>query len=268
MQKIINAGLVGFLIFFIFTCAAQGSGASAFREKLGPGCSGKPFLGREHCLLKKSRSIRFLFQAIPSSGFLRQRSSQERIQRALGSGVIVSENGSSLPTTTSLAVRMRWRSSLPTDGIFPKIIGTDPQSDVAVIKIDAKGLPAIKTADSSKLHIGDFVLAVGNPFGLQQTVTHGIISALGRSGLGITDYENFIQTDAPGLIPATGGALVNTKGELIGLNTAILSQSGGAWASASRSRSISSWALSGASRRPGRWCGAGWAYRRRRLPHR
>ena len=106
-------------------------------------------------------------------------------------------------------------------------MGTDPKSDLAVIKISKTGLPAIKIGDSSKLRIGDFVLAVGNPFGLEQTVTMGIISALGRSGLGITDYENFIQTDAAINPGNSGGALVNMRGELIGINTAILSRTGG-----------------------------------------
>ena len=111
--------------------------------------------------------------------------------------------------------------------LFRSIVGTDPKSDLAVIKISKTGLPAIKIGDSSKLRIGDFVLAVGNPFGLEQTVTMGIISALGRSGLGITDYENFIQTDAAINPGNSGGALVNMRGELIGINTAILSRTGG-----------------------------------------
>ncbi len=108
-----------------------------------------------------------------------------------------------------------------------QLIGRDPQVDVAVIQIKAKNLTAIPLADSDKLEVGDFVVAIGNPFTLGQTVTSGIVSALGRSGLGIEGYEDFIQTDAAINQGNSGGALLNLKGELIGINTAILSKSGG-----------------------------------------
>jgi serine protease Do len=108
-----------------------------------------------------------------------------------------------------------------------KVIETDPKTDVAVIKIDASNLPILSWGDASQLEVGEMVLAVGNPFGLSQTVTMGIISAIGRANVGIVDYEDFIQTDAAINPGNSGGALVNLKGELIGINTAIFSQSGG-----------------------------------------
>jgi Do/DeqQ family serine protease len=108
-----------------------------------------------------------------------------------------------------------------------KLIGADPESDIAVIKVDTKNLTELPVADSAQLQVGDFVVAIGNPFGLGQTVTSGIVSALGRSGLGIEGYEDFIQTDASINPGNSGGALVNLRGELIGINTAILAPSGG-----------------------------------------
>jgi len=153
---------------------------------------------------------------------------RERVQRALGSGVIVSEDGYIVTNNHVVGGADTVEVRLSDERVFiATIVGTDPKSDVAIIKIDQKGLPVITIGDSTNLRIGSFVLAVGNPFGLGQTVTMGIISALGRSGLGITDYENFIQTDAAINPGNSGGALVNMKGELIGINTAILSRSGG-----------------------------------------
>jgi serine protease Do len=108
-----------------------------------------------------------------------------------------------------------------------KKVGTDPGTYVALLKIDEKNLPGITFADSDKARAGDIVLAVGNPFGLRQTVTMGIISAVGRGGVGIVDYENFIQTDAAINMGNSGGALVDIKGELLGINTVISSRSGG-----------------------------------------
>lgn len=152
----------------------------------------------------------------------------ERIQRALGSGVIVSSDGYIVTNNHVVGGADKVEVRLSDARVFPAtIVGTDPKSDVAIIKINKTGLPAIRVGDSSRLRIGSFVLAVGNPFGLEQTVTLGIVSALGRSGLGITDYENFIQTDAAINPGNSGGALVNMKGELVGINTAILSRTGG-----------------------------------------
>ena len=108
-----------------------------------------------------------------------------------------------------------------------KVVGTDPKTDLAVVKIEAKDLPSMKWAEYEKLQVGDLVLAVGSPFGLSSTVTLGIISALGRGNVGIADYEDFIQTDAAINPGNSGGALVNLNGELIGINTAIFSRTGG-----------------------------------------
>lgn len=153
---------------------------------------------------------------------------RERVQQALGSGVIVSGDGYIVTSNHVVSGADEVEVRLSDERVFTaKIIGNDPKSDVAVIKIDAKDLPVIKIGKSSNLRIGSYVLALGNPYGLAGTVTHGIISALGRSGLGITEYENFIQTDAPINPGNSGGALVNMNGELIGINTAILSQTGG-----------------------------------------
>jgi Do/DeqQ family serine protease len=153
---------------------------------------------------------------------------EERVQRSLGSGVIISTDGYILTNNHVVGGADKVEVRLSDNRAFTaRIIGTDPKSDVAVIKIDARGLPWLPVGDSSRLRIGTFVLAVGNPFGLGQTVTLGIVSALGRSGLGITDYENFIQTDAAINPGNSGGALVNMRGELVGINTSILSRSGG-----------------------------------------
>ncbi|MCD6569516.1 MAG: DegQ family serine endoprotease [Deltaproteobacteria bacterium] len=153
---------------------------------------------------------------------------QKRLEKALGSGVIVSGDGYIITNHHVIGGADKVEVRLADGKVFEaSIVGSDPKSDVAVIKIAAKDLPAIAIGNSSNLRIGTLVLAVGNPFGLNQTVTMGIISALGRSGLGITDYENFIQTDAAINPGNSGGALVNMKGELIGINTAILSRSGG-----------------------------------------
>ncbi|MGH9895516.1 MAG: trypsin-like peptidase domain-containing protein, partial [bacterium] len=108
-----------------------------------------------------------------------------------------------------------------------RVVATDPKTDVAVVKISASGLPTIPWGDSAGLSVGDFVLAIGNPFGLSRTVTFGIVSAVGRADVGVADFEDFIQTDAPINPGNSGGALVNTTGELVGINTAIASPTGG-----------------------------------------
>ena len=145
-----------------------------------------------------------------------------------GSGVIVSSDGYIVTNnhvvdgSTELVVSMADKREMKA-----RVIGTDAKTDIALIKVDAKDLPHVVLGDSSKVEVGDIALAMGNPFGLGQTVTMGIISAIGRGGLGIEDYEDFIQTDASINPGNSGGALVNTRGELIGINTAILSRSGG-----------------------------------------
>jgi serine protease Do len=169
-----------------------------------------------------------LFSDPFSRDFFGDRIPRERVEQALGSGVIVSSDGYIVTSNHVVSGADEVEVRLSDERVFTaRIIGNDPKSDVAVIKIEARNLPAIRIGDSSDLRIGSYVLAVGNPYGLEGTVTHGIISALGRTGLGITEYENFIQTDAPINPGNSGGALVNTEGELIGINTAILSQTGG-----------------------------------------
>src|SRR5690606_24467079 len=108
-----------------------------------------------------------------------------------------------------------------------RIVGRDPKTDIAVLKIDAKDLPVATLGDSDQLEVGDTVFAIGNPFGIGMTVTQGIVSGLGRGGLGIETYEDFIQTDAAINPGNSGGALVDAQGRVIGINTAILSRSGG-----------------------------------------
>src|SRR5262249_22514729 len=108
-----------------------------------------------------------------------------------------------------------------------RVIGVDPATDIALLKIDATGLQPLAWGDSSRLLVGEWVLAIGSPFQLSQTVTAGIVSATGRANVGFTDYEDFIQTDAAINPGNSGGALVSTRGELIGINTGIYSQSGG-----------------------------------------
>jgi Do/DeqQ family serine protease len=159
----------------------------------------------------------------------RSQAPRERRAQGLGSGVIVTPDGYILTANhvvdgaDSVKVAM-------TDGqeYDARIVGNDPPTDIAVLKIEPKKeLPAITLADSDKLEVGDLVLAVGNPFGLGQTVTMGIVSALGRGGFGITAYENFIQTDAAINQGNSGGPLVDAEGRLVGINTAIFSRSGG-----------------------------------------
>ena len=157
-----------------------------------------------------------------------QRQGKQTLQ-GLGSGVIVSSDGYILTANHVVSAADEIMVGLGTElrKYKAKKVGTDPGTDVAVLKIDEKNLQAMRFADSDKARAGDVVLAVGNPFGLRQTVTMGIISAVGRGGMGIVDYENFIQTDAAINMGNSGGALVDTKGELLGINTAIFSRSGG-----------------------------------------
>ncbi len=145
-----------------------------------------------------------------------------------GSGVIVSSDGYVLTNNHVVEDAKEITVTLPNKREFSgTVVGLDPQTDLAVIKVDAENLPNVPWGDSSQLQVGEYVLAVGNPFGLNSTVTLGIVSALGRGGMGITQYEDFIQTDAAINPGNSGGALVNTQGELVGINTAIFSRSGG-----------------------------------------
>ncbi len=151
-----------------------------------------------------------------------------RPDQSAGSGVIFDPNGFIVTNNhvvegaTQITVTLSDRREFSA-----KVVGTDPKTDLAVVKIETKDLPALKWAEYDKLEVGDLVLAVGSPFGLSSTVTLGIISALGRGNVGIADYEDFIQTDAAINPGNSGGALVNLNGDLIGINTAIFSRTGG-----------------------------------------
>lgn len=153
----------------------------------------------------------------------------ERKTSSLGSGVIVDAGRGLVLTNNHVIANAIQITVTLRDGrqLEAEVIGTDPETDVAVIKIPPEDLSALATADSEALRVGDFVVAIGNPFGLGQTVTSGIISALSRSGLDIGGYEDFIQTDASINPGNSGGALVNLQGELVGINTAIFSRGGG-----------------------------------------
>ena len=158
-----------------------------------------------------------------------QQKSRKKNRAGLGSGVIINSKKGYIITNNHVIAKAKDIKVKLQDGREFKatLVGSDPASDVAVIKISPDKLHAIKFSDSDKLRVGDFVVAIGNPFGIGQTVTSGIVSALGRSGLGIEAYENFIQTDASINPGNSGGALVNLKGERIGINTAIIGSRGG-----------------------------------------
>jgi Do/DeqQ family serine protease len=154
---------------------------------------------------------------------------RERVEQSLGSGVIVDAAKGYVLTNNHVVGGADDITVTLQDGrnVKAKLIGTDPDTDVAVIQIHADHLQALPLADSAQLRVGDYVVAVGDPFGLGQTVTAGIVSALGRSGLGGSGYQDFIQTDASINPGNSGGALVNLRGELVGINTMIFSPSGG-----------------------------------------
>lgn len=154
---------------------------------------------------------------------------RERVSQSLGSGVIVDADKGYVLTNNHVIARADEISVGLKDGrtLEAKLIGTDPDTDLAVIQIPAENLSALQLVDSDELQVGDFVVAVGNPFGLGQTVTSGIVSALGRTGLRGLEYQNFIQTDASINPGNSGGALINLRGELIGINSAIFTPSGG-----------------------------------------
>ncbi len=153
---------------------------------------------------------------------------KERKEQSLGSGVIVSADGLIVTNNHVIEHAQEIKVLLANKKDYrARLIGADPKTDIAVIKIDAKGLTPLPWGDSNKLRVGEIAFAIGNPFGLNQTVTMGVISAVGRANVGIADYEDFIQTDAAINPGNSGGALVNARGQLIGINTAILSRSGG-----------------------------------------
>ena len=153
---------------------------------------------------------------------------REEREHSLGSGVIVSRDGYIMTNNHVVDGASEIKITLGNKRDFKaRVIGTDPRTDIAILKVDTNDLPVIVFGDSSKVKVGDFALAIGNPFGLNQTVTMGIVSATGRGNLGIEDYEDFIQTDASINPGNSGGALVDVNGDLIGINTAILSGGSG-----------------------------------------
>ena len=160
--------------------------------------------------------------------------SRDRRSMSLGSGVIISPDGFIVTNNHVIGENLRAATrteitvSLPDKReVRGRIIGTDPTTDIALVKANLSGLPVVTWGDSAQMKVGEWVLAIGSPFQLSQTVTAGIVSAVGRSNVGFADYEDFIQTDAAINPGNSGGALVNTRGELIGINTGIFSQSGG-----------------------------------------
>lgn len=153
---------------------------------------------------------------------------RERIERSLGSGVLVSPDGYILTNYHVIAKAARVVVGLKDGREFEaRIVGVDPPTDLALLKVEAKGLPCLPFGNSDETQVGDIVLAIGNPFGIGQTVTMGIVSAKGRSNMGLVEYEDFIQTDAAINPGNSGGALINLQGELIGINSAIVSRTGG-----------------------------------------
>jgi serine protease Do len=155
--------------------------------------------------------------------------SRDRRSMSLGSGVIISADGFIVTNNHVVGDNVREITVALSDNreVKGRVIGTDPATDIALLKVDLTGLPAVGWGDSGKLQVGEWVLAIGSPFQLSRTVTAGIISATGRSNVGFSEYEDFIQTDAAINPGNSGGALINTRGELIGINTGIFSQSGG-----------------------------------------
>jgi Do/DeqQ family serine protease len=181
--------------------------------------SSKEVRAQRHPLLNDPIFRRFFGDQLPDEA---QRAS------SLGSGVIVSTSGYVLTNHHVVEAADEIEVGLA-DGkkLLAKVVGNDPETDLAVLRVNAEDLPAISFGSSEALRVGDIVLAIGNPFGVGQTVTSGIVSALGRSGLGINVFENFIQTDAPINPGNSGGALIDARGNLVGINTAIYSRTPG-----------------------------------------
>jgi Do/DeqQ family serine protease len=155
--------------------------------------------------------------------------SRDRRSLSLGSGVVISADGYVITNNHVVGENVSQITIAMSDkrAIKGTVIGVDPTTDIALLKINAKGLPVVQWGDSNQLKVGEWVLAIGSPYQLNQTVTAGIVSAVGRTGLGFADYEDFIQTDAAINRGNSGGALINTRGELVGINTGIFSESGG-----------------------------------------
>ena len=190
--------------------------------------AGSPFSGEQQDDLPPFFQ-QFFGQQFPGAGpDGRPQRPRDQREDSLGSGVIVSPDGYILTNNHVIDGATDVRVTLSDKRqLNAKIVGTDPKTDIAVLKVDGNDFHAITIGDSSKVEVGDYALAIGDPFGVGQTVTMGIVSAMNRGNLGIEDYEDFIQTDAPINPGNSGGALVNDRGELIGINTAILSHGSG-----------------------------------------
>jgi Do/DeqQ family serine protease len=239
ISKNINKYLVFicFLFFiWLFSAPSQAIGLPSFTESQ-PMPSLAPMLERSMPAvvnISTSTNIDVSQHPLMQDPFFRHffgvpRQTPRQQKNSLGSGVIIDSDQGYVLTNNHVIDKADKIMVTLTDGrhLNAELVGKDPEADVAIIRIPANNLTELPIADSSKLRVGDFVVAIGNPFGLGQTVTSGIISALGRSGLGIEGYEDFIQTDASINPGNSGGALVNLRGEFIGMNTAILAPSGG-----------------------------------------
>jgi Do/DeqQ family serine protease len=225
-------------VFLVFSTVCVAIGLPAFTENQ-PMPSLAPMLERSMPAvvnISTSTSIEGRENPLLQDPFFRQffnipkqQSRPQQQQNSLGSGVIIDSDQGYVLTNNHVIDKADKIKVTLTDGrqLNAELVGTDPEADVAIIRIPTGNLTELPIADSSQLKVGDFVVAIGNPFGLGQTVTSGIVSALGRSGLGIEGYEDFIQTDASINPGNSGGALVNLRGEFIGMNTAILAPSGG-----------------------------------------
>ncbi len=169
---------------------------------------------------------RFFGQPFPRQ-WRQQPRQQKQIRRGQGSGFIISSDGYIMTNNHVVEGAEKITVKLSDDReLSAKVVGTDPDTDIAVIKIDANNLPTVQLGDSDKLKVGEWVIAIGNPFGLSHTVTAGIVSAKGRSRIGLTEYEDFIQTDAAINFGNSGGPLLNIDGKVVGINSAIFSRSG------------------------------------------
>jgi serine protease Do len=171
---------------------------------------------------------RFFGQPFPRQRQQQQPRQQKQIRKGQGSGFIISADGYIMTNNHVVEGAEKINVKLSDDReMSAKVVGTDPETDVAVIKIDANNLPTVQLGDSDKLKVGEWVIAIGSPFGLSHTVTAGIVSAKGRSRIGLSEYEDFIQTDAAINFGNSGGPLLNIDGKVVGINSAIFSRSGG-----------------------------------------
>ena len=213
---------------------SRGAGASPLGSSMGFAAIFRPALPAV-VSISSSRMVKVPQSPFFNDPFFQQffgrqgpQAPQQQRERGLGSGVIVSPDGYILTNNHVIDKATDIKVMLSDKRQFVgKVVGADPKTDIAVVKIEATGLPTITLGDSSKIEVGDYAFAIGNPFGVGETATMGIISATGRNGLDIEDYEDFIQTDAAINPGNSGGALLNARGELVGVNTAILSGGSG-----------------------------------------